>query len=387
MYPIHVTDKAENYEETIARAENILSNSIVRSSSAGIPAIPLTSMDINRAAGILRAARENRISLILFSWNGQVRSRARVFNRTIDTVVEEYKKAVMINRLSAPVSTARRIVLVLPPLAGRHVGFAVLLRMVKTLAGQAGTTILAVTGSDCCHETIRTVLEDATLSPPHDWKKTHEYLSPLLLPSDWVILMNVRKGKLLWQPYLDRLPGMLAAQYPSLNLSCIFPPVEMDGEFPVGADERPDAAMLVDRDRSIFRIADSNPGTAVNLLLEKYFDRKAVSTRLMAETLNKIARDEPVELSPDVVLLHTHVPYVRESLLFLGTFRKPLRLPLVTGRARILIILLEPADQDPSLHLNALAAIVRCLRKPGMIETLLAARSYRQVQQALKKLP
>ena len=105
----------------------------------------------------------------------------------------------------------------------------------------------------------------------------------------------------------------------------------------------------------------------------------------MTSLLYTISREEPVELTADVALLHTHVPNVHDSVVFLGVSKSPLDIPLASGAPHILIILLDPVGQDPARHLQALAVIARILRLPDMVTVLRGAESFEDILVAIAR--
>jgi mannitol/fructose-specific phosphotransferase system IIA component (Ntr-type) len=131
-------------------------------------------------------------------------------------------------------------------------------------------------------------------------------------------------------------------------------------------------------ERSVFNMDASTVEEALQKLLGRYFGARSSSTRTVASVLHKISQEEPVELTRDVILLHTHLPMVEESVIFLGVNRKPLKVPLATESPHVLVILLDPVGQDPALHLKALADIARLIRIPGVVEEMRQVKSFSQ---------
>jgi len=377
FYPLRVVPEGSHVEQDVAMAEKVLAHTVVRAMSAGVPVTPLTSVDVNPTSGIVRAGRDNRISMILLGWDGRVSSPTRIFGRTIDGVIERSLQLVMVNRFRRPVNTAQRIVLVLPPFAERQLGFASVIAAVKTLAGQAGTSLLVL----CSAETVVAAEKFVCRTPPsvpisfetlRSWKQVQASLAERIEESDWLILMGVRKGELAWQPSLDRLPGRLAGGFPDAPFSVFIPPAER-WDSQQAADKIADSAYIFStftRGRTLLQMDVKTTAEAVRELLAAYFGARTANTHAVTDLLHTISQEEPVELTKDVVLLHTHIPYVDESVVFLGVSRNPLDVPLASGPPHILIILLDPVGQDPARHLQALADIARIIRLPDMVQVL-----------------
>ncbi len=377
LYPLQVVPEDRDVEQKVAQAEKVLAHTVVRAMSAGVPVTALTSVDISVTSGVVRALRDNRISMILLGWDGRASSKTRTFGRTIDGIIERSVQLVMVNRLRRPLSTARRIVLVLPPLAERQPGFESIVKATKTLANQAGTALLVL----CATETATGAAGFIRRAPPsipvsfqtiRSWKGIRDELVDLTTQTDWLMLMAARKGELAWQPSLDRLPSRLAAEFPDMTLSVFIPPDER-WEGQQAAEKTADSAYIFStfiRDRTMLQMDVETTEEVVQELLGAYFGHRTADTHEVTALLHTISQEEPVELTEDVVLLHAHVPHVMESVIFLGVSKNPLDISLASGAPHILIILLDPVGQDPARHLQALADIARIIRLPDMVRVL-----------------
>ncbi|MEN6427851.1 MAG: cation:proton antiporter [Phycisphaerales bacterium] len=384
LYPLQVVPEDRDVEQKVAQAEKVLAHTVVRAMSAGVPVTPVTNVDLNVASGIVRAARDNRISMILLAWDGRTSWKTRVFGQNIDAVVERSFPLVLVNRLRQPVSTARRIVLVLPPFAEHQPGFESIVVSVKTLSHQAGTNMLIL----CSGETEAAVGNFIRRIPPSAsvsfeilgaWREAQTSVAEVLDGrTDWLMLMGARKGERAWQPSLDRLPGRLAQTFPEVTLSVLIPPTER-WDSRQAADKIADSAYIFStfiRDRTLLQMDVETTEETVRELLGGYFGHRTADTHAVTGLLHAISQEEPVELTRDVVLLHAHVPYVTESVIFLGVSKNPLDVPLASGGPHILIILLDPVGQDPARHLQALADIARIVRLPDMVQVLRTVRDF-----------
>jgi mannitol/fructose-specific phosphotransferase system IIA component (Ntr-type) len=265
------------------------------------------------------------------------------------------------------------------------VGFGVFTGMIRQLAEQAGTKILVVSGEIEIEKNLLPVIDEAEFELIPEWKETPKFLQGLVTSDDWLVMMSVRKGKLIWQPYLDRLPGLLTALFTENNFSALVPPEELESPLADSLNETPDTTVIFQPSRSLFGLTLDRADAIADSLLEHYFGANESVRARTKEALRRVMIESPVSLCSEVVLLHTHLAWVEESLLFVGTSDKSFVLPGMSGPAKILIILLEPAGQDPAVHLNALAGIVRFMRREGMIEKLSAAKSFTEFISSLQK--
>ena len=391
LYPVRVVYEDSDVEAELANAEKVLAHSVVRAMSAGVPVTPLTLVDINVGSGIVRAVRDNRITMVVCGWDS-VETRRHSYSPAIDQLIDQTRNMIVINRLVQPVSSAERLVLVLPPLAERQVGFERLIATVKTLAYQASTTLHVIATAETL-QSGRSFVETSRPTVPvvfemlPAWKALRSTLSGSVRTGDWVFFAAARKGELAWQPSLEWLPRHVAESIPDRNLTVAVPATEPWDSVQV-AEMVTEPSQVISgfaADRCEFGMQATNTKEAVNRLLSRYFGDHSVSASAIAELLHGISREEPVELVEDVALLHAHVPFVTDTVVFLGVTRQPFDIPLPSGEPRILIILLDPVGQDPAKHLKALADIARVIRLPGLVPALHEVRNFDQFRSEIEK--
>ncbi len=389
VYPVHVVPDGPDAEQHVARGEDLLAHMVVRALAADVPVNPQTMLDVNVSSGFIRAIRENRISTVVMDWDGIRRSRSHILGRILDLVVTGTTRQVLVNRFIHPLGTARRLLLLVPPAFEREVGFTEAIGTVKRLAAQCGVS-LTVLVDGLFPDTARNHLQRSTPSVPvtvERYRRWREVLSGQgddHAPSqeDWLVLLSPRMGSISWQPRTDRLPARLSAAFPRVNMSVLY----AAGDRISGASQNdPEEARLPDHSGSRVFTPERTLlggswdqiepliGDVLALIFPDYPD--GPSGRLMRHLLT-IAREEPVELVPEVVLLHTRAPEIQSCQILLATSRRPLAFPKVANPARVVIFLLDPMGQDPSEHLAALGRIAGTIRNRELVERMLEARTF-----------
>ncbi|MFW5695783.1 MAG: cation:proton antiporter [Alkalispirochaeta sp.] len=391
VYPVRVVHEGADIDAELARAENALAHGVVRAMALGMPVTPLTLVDINVGSGLVRAIRDNRISLAVCAWDPGEAIRPHGFGRTINQVIDQTRMMIVVNRLTQPVNSAERLVVLFPPFAERQTGFERVVTTMKTLAHQSGLSVLAI-GTAQTFQSAGTFMEDARPRVPVSfetvpvWKHVTQHIVSRAKHDEWLLLVTDRKGEIAWQPNLDRLPRELAAALPRANLSVIVPPTE-PWDSVQAAEARPDPARTVTRftsARSLFAMKPSTTKEAITKLLSTHFDRRSPSAHAVADLLVEISNEEPVELVEDVVLLHAHVPFVDDTVAFLGVSRRAFDISVIGEQPHILIILLDPVGQDPAKHLQALADIAKLIRLPGIVPALREVKTYEEFRQEVE---
>ncbi|MCF7847772.1 MAG: cation:proton antiporter [Kiritimatiellales bacterium] len=386
LYPVNVVFEGPRAESEIAESEKLLDHLVMRSLAVDVPITPMVVVDTNIASGILRAAREKRISIISVPWDGEIHGRPRIFGRTIDRLIEGSSQLVLVSRIGQPLATTQRILLVCPPLSNLLTGAAEAVSIVKTVARQSGSKIILMVPDDSLESfkelgdkcKPRVTLEYQSYA---NGKTIEESIAATVKADDWVIVLASRMGKIAWQPRLDRFPRILVTQLAEHNLSFIYPPSEVPEQQSLmeGQIDEDIAGQILEPDHCLFQVDDTKINTILEKLLTPVFKGRYLSVRPAIDALTDIARSEPVELVSGLVLLHDHCPDLDTSEIFMATSAQPLDFPQVEGSVRIVLVLLDPAEQKPTEHLAALNNIAKLIKLPNFIEQVLKASSYEEL--------
>jgi Kef-type K+ transport system membrane component KefB/mannitol/fructose-specific phosphotransferase system IIA component (Ntr-type) len=385
LYPLTVAQSGDNADKHVAEAEKLLGHAVIQAIEADIPVVPIVRSAIDAAVGIQQAIMDLRISMIITNWNGNVSSYSRIFGRTLDSVLDNSSQMMFVSCCPVPINTMKRIVLAVPPLIDHQPGFVTAIRAIKTLASQLDALLLTVSVSPTM-EKVRNIIRKTTPNVKDSymqldkWDGLIAWLKDTLSKDDLFIMASVRKGRLAWQPNLNRMPRAISQQLVGINFVIVYTPeVLLDGD--AGARESqkvfkcmsffpPDHIQLGLRNTSIFE--------AINSLLKPAFPEQGVFKRISGALID-MAEKEPMELAPGVVLLHSHISEIEMPTAFLGINDQGWNLPQTTENVRILFILLSSKDASPELHLKALADLVRPLHRLHAVEQLIRADSVDKV--------
>lgn len=362
IYPLMVVPEDDETAAQVAEAERTLAHAVLYAAGAEVPVVSLTRVDRNPAAGIVRAAAETRGSTLVVGW--ERRSGApRIFGSVLDRLLEGTRQTVLVARLGHPLNTTRRVVLVLPPDVEYHPGFLEAVRAVKTLAAGVGASVTALPvkgdpdrlrrGWDATRPPL-----PAAWEPIHEWSALRRELEHRLRGDDLVVMLAARRGTLSWHPRLERLPARLAAAIPQ-SFVVLYPP---ESEAPAeGA--APDALAP----SAVVELGGVPLREALRTLVEAAFD----DAGRVREVLAALPDEVPVEIAPGTLLPHARVRGLRAPVLLLGVSRQGVGLPDGRPPARLVFLLLTPADR-PEEHLRALAEIAGTVRRPERVGELLA---------------
>jgi Kef-type K+ transport system membrane component KefB len=227
IFPLVVIEDSVGATDQVARAEMTLSRAVEQLAAADVSSQPLTRIDLNLAAGILRARRELRGTEVIVGWSKRTTAAEFFFGSILENLLADREYTLILSRVIAPLSTLRRVVLAVPPDADHEPGFPVAIATIKRLARQLGAGILVVTEQGQ-EERIRKRV--ATIKPQAEvrgagiarWSGLVRVIGENMKDDDLLVLYGARAGGLAWRPAMGRLPARLAAYFPTRNLLMIY---------------------------------------------------------------------------------------------------------------------------------------------------------------------
>jgi len=375
--PLHFLTVADSGNEAdsdarVAAGERMLGVALVQAVAAGVPALPATRIDANPAAGILRAARELRATLLLLGWSGRSKARHLIFHPIPDQVLEQTRLPVIIARLPQPLNTMKRLFVAVPPLLPRQAGYAETAATLRILAAQTGAELHVIALNSARESALRFSRPLRAGDAPvfhglNAWSELIPLLREFCRPGDAWALLSVRPGRLAWHPSLAKLPARLAELGPTQNLLVTYlsereddPPEETARRPEFQADTSVRLASLAHPLRRM-ALPSGTQSDALDRLLRELLPERAPP----AELRERLAGMEPVELGPGIALYHAHTGEIGDSRAALARAPEPgWTAPGIAGPVRAVILLLSAAGRPPEHHLAALADLARFVRAP-----------------------
>ncbi|TVR50928.1 MAG: cation:proton antiporter [Gemmatimonadales bacterium] len=381
LYPLMVVRSSEDGSEAqVAEAEKMLSHAVLYAAGADVPVSPLTRVDPNIATGVSRAMAETRTSIVIVGWDGRASgSRTSVFGTVLDQLLDQTKQTIIVAKMGHPLNTTSRLVLVVPPNSDHHPGFTGGVSLMKRLASEvdARLEVLVVEDDPKRYEKVfqETRPEYAfTCEAVEGWGPLLWELRTRLEPQDLVVVLSARRGTLTWSRELERLPGQLSSLVPESFLMVY--PSEADaapqGE---GFGEGPGQETLptgLTPKRIVLDVPGGDYRGALREILSSHFPDGAD----LSSTVDRLAASEEEfssEIREGVALPHALVPGLESPLMFLGVSPEGIRFPNAPSPARVVVVLLGPAEKRFD-HLRLLTRVARDLRSAPDLEPLKNAR-------------
>jgi Kef-type K+ transport system membrane component KefB/mannitol/fructose-specific phosphotransferase system IIA component (Ntr-type)/nucleotide-binding universal stress UspA family protein len=396
VYPLMVANEASDVQIQVAAGERMLGYAVIYASGAGVPVQPVTRVDTNIANGISRAITELRISTIVIGWSGSPSRRRFSIGTVLDQVLRDNQQTVIVCRLTTPLNTMGRVVLVVPPFVEREPGFGEAIRTIKLLSSRLGAKLVVMASEvEVKHLEPRMKRIKPQIStsyqPITPWSSLGSHLGEHVKDDDLVILLSTREGRLPWSPELSRMPRRLADQFPSHNLVLYYPSEHVHdthSSWPTQAEQQQQIETtsigLLEPARTSLGIAAMPFEDAIEYVIAPHFKDQPYAITDALRALEKNAREYSTEVTPGAALLHAHIPQVNKPTFFLATCEDGLELPRVTKLVHVLLILLTPSDLSPEEHLGTLARIASMMRAPDLVAQLRTVQSFEELRDTLK---
>jgi mannitol/fructose-specific phosphotransferase system IIA component (Ntr-type) len=321
--------------------------------------------------------KELRISAIVIGWNGQVSTQQRIFGSVLDQLLADTNQFLLVSKLEKPINTNSRLIIILPPLVEREVGFASALRSMKFLSNQLGAPIIIHTVNDCVKRVVdvnKTIKPDVEvkIQAYSSWSDMMVGIRSRLHSDDLCVLFNVRESAVGWQPGLNRLPRSLAAMRPDMNLVVAYP-----------AENKMDAGLIkpilsghslhniLEPENCTLGLEGNSISQAVHQMMSRFWPDRVDTLEELKTAVLQSVRDHDPELTRGVLLLHAHSDKINRTMLLMGIHPDGLSMAELDHRIHVLFILLSPVDRSPQQHLQNLANIARLVSSDDIVEQLI----------------
>jgi hypothetical protein len=367
VFPLFVVQDGIDIDRRIDFGEKILSRSVTRAVSASIPISPISRIDVNVAGGILHAVKEWHIDTLVMGAVPvqELNFRSMLFG-VYDKVCDESPQMLLTCHIIHPLNMDKSLFVLVTPMLESQPGFRRALGAVKKIAA-ANKMKLRIAGIP---ETIKSVegmlkknkvVVETELVKLDKWKGFPEHLKGEgIHETDGIVIMAAKKGRLAWHPSVRHIYHVLREGFPRNNMMMIHPADEgcTGGEDEPGVCgiENPETKPLLTGAMTTIKAA--SPEEAVKELMGEHFPK---GSNAVLDVMKKLFPLEPLELTPEMLLLHTHSEYIESPVILLGIHKDGMVFPRVHGRVHAFFVLVSPKDRT-SEHLQALTKIARMAR-------------------------
>lgn len=388
LYPLHVSFEGNNVEQGLVEGEAILAKASVRANSNQKVSIPLNKIDSNVSAAILRTIQEQRINKLILGWSENGHFINSFYETTTEQVAKYCTEMILITRLVKPISITKRIILLVPPYLSKQAGFLDTINSLNVLKNEISAEWLIISEEETYQEIkgLFAKSKDVKYKAVKSWKTVIPLIKTDLNDTDLLIQLLARKGSIAWRMSFDQLANSLAKKFSENNLIAVYPYLYTDRQtnHPNKEEELKMEEQYLDNiiplSHIYFNLQENNPE---KVFADIFQTNLFGNSKQIVDELTKVLHDYPLELTNDIVLIHTRTNLVDDYKAFVAVNQSAFSIPKIDDPHKIMIILLSPEDKSTQSHLNILSQISRTVTQDKFISSLLMANDLEEFQKAL----
>ncbi|MBX3275312.1 MAG: cation:proton antiporter [Sandaracinaceae bacterium] len=361
LFPVFVAPDGENVASRVAQGEKMLAQVVSLAAGADVPCHPMTRVDDNVGAAIVRTRKERRINTILAGWDGRTSSEERVFGRVLDEALADRGQTLCVAYLPHEINTTQRVFYVVPPDVVDDPGFEEGVAFVKRLAKALGTPLVLMPQKQEEKQVLKAISDVKPSTkiesrPLETWSALVQALADRVGEHDMVVLFGQRG----WDREDRGLPRRMVARFPQTNLVMVFGAEPSDAAATVVAPlaDRPETRDALPVDHIVLGLEDLS---GEEVLKRVYTDARKSwpNDRPPSDEALEKAKQKPRALGPDAVLIVHRDKQIAEPSIWLGVCRDGIEDADWPGKARLLFVAFVPESQDPSWHVDLVQALTR----------------------------
>ncbi|HIZ88297.1 MAG TPA: cation:proton antiporter [Candidatus Coprenecus pullistercoris] len=226
LYALSIIYDNDN-ANAISTSQRNLENAARTAASAHVELKKLSRYDINIASGIIHTVKEQDISSVIIGLRRDGDIKSPILGNLAVNLLRGLHCEIMVMRLMVPINTLRKILIAVPPKAEYEAGFRIWVEQVCRMgmslgrsldfhASQETVSVLKPMISETFKsiETSYTVMPDLSSLPS---------LAPELSMDTLLIVVSSRHGSISHDNTLDKLPKLLARDFPHTSLILLYP--------------------------------------------------------------------------------------------------------------------------------------------------------------------
>jgi Kef-type K+ transport system membrane component KefB len=228
IYPLTVINTIVNPAAQKDRAQKIINLASGHIHAVNCDSIPLIETNLNIAEGISMAVEKNAITDIVIGWNGKISTSIRVFGSIVDQMLNTTRQQVYVCKLDQPISTFKRIRVIISPKTMHSASFYKLFTNIVHLAENLNTPIIFHLLSEETKQLSRlmdTVSSDINTSW-QEYPKFEMLMEAVIADitnSDLLMVTNQRSGNYGWAYGTNLIPRLMAQKKPDNSFVVAYP--------------------------------------------------------------------------------------------------------------------------------------------------------------------
>ncbi|MGX5819830.1 cation:proton antiporter [Chitinophaga lutea] len=230
LFALNIINDEKN-ESSIKNAEKILHLAVDTAAAADVELTPLTRYDNDVVAGVGNVIKEQQITDLVVALEDDKGFSPSFAYNLYNGYLQNEKVNVLVYRATQPLSTVKRYIVLLPPLAEKEPGFFYALLRVWNIGRNAGAKMTFYATEDT-QKVLERILSKVSIEAEfrrlEHWRDAGQIASGLNADEALIALM-ARQGMVSYNREMRRLPDFLNEHLRRHNYLLIFPFPEEEG--------------------------------------------------------------------------------------------------------------------------------------------------------------
>lgn len=224
--PIYVLQVVKD-ENEVSASNQIITKAIENRSSTDNKIEVATRVDMNIAAGIIRACKELMISDIILGWSGRFSPKQWIFGSLMENVLDETRQPVFITGLKHPMTSFNQVSVLIPPVAEFEPGFTHWLRMLKNIVAQTKAKLVFYTPSEN-YISVKNALDSQKFKIKYTIEMLSSWDGFFTTPNDsdstnLLFFISARRGSISYNNKLDGIPKNISRRFKNRSFVIVYP--------------------------------------------------------------------------------------------------------------------------------------------------------------------
>lgn len=227
IYPLAVVKDDAEAQSRILEIRTKLEKAVRYAAATDTVLHPITRIDLQVGAGIVRAIKELMITKVIVGWHGAYRPKDYLFGTVLDYLLTNCTREILVTRLLIPLNTVEKIFVIVPENAELEKGFSQWIRTVRILANQT-TGKVHFAGPEATLDMVsafagkgKPVIK-SEIRPFDDWEDVL-VLSREITASTLLIAVQAREQMVSYHSWMRRMPRYLSKHFSDVSFILIYP--------------------------------------------------------------------------------------------------------------------------------------------------------------------
>jgi Kef-type K+ transport system membrane component KefB/mannitol/fructose-specific phosphotransferase system IIA component (Ntr-type) len=387
IYALNVVLDGEDSEHEIEAGEELLTKVMARGGAVNRAVIPVNKIDTNISNGIIKSCKEHRITKIIIGWSGEGSFKNKFFGSVPEQFIKNSKEMVFLSRVVHKIDISRNIVLIVPPLINRQVGFKESLKAVMKIAKELNDKVILISDDRTIDEIKGEIEKNKKVTVEYKniktWKTITAILENTVSANDIIVQIAARQEEIGWRLDFEKLIYKVAEIYKNNNFIVIYPYSYIGNDIDDIDDSLKNETLIskLSEYKFEFDIREKSGEEAIDRIFkESKYKNKSINE------LKDVLNNSPIELSHKIVLCHIHSEEVKDADIYILVNKDEFEIKDREIKFKILILLFSPKDMIIKSHLEILSDIAKLARNKKIYEIMSSSNNYNEFYFKLQEM-